>query len=251
MAVSRGLFYGVSSLRSQSCPRFKKHVYRSALFLSSSPHEDKLKDRQSQMMARGLPKQKPIPGVKHVLVVASGKGGVGKSTTAVNLALGIAACKHAHRYNNTMVRSSPSRSYGTRYRRLGRLRTVAWERSVRIGLEEAPGKCSGLIGCRCIWAIYPSNDESERKPRGYNQKFNDSSHQLWNKMHVNGIPSGRDSSDCVERPDGDVCNRALTKAGGLGRLGLLGCRYATWNWRCAAVYISKYPDFWCWALYRT
>ncbi|XP_073433935.1 iron-sulfur cluster transfer protein NUBPL isoform X5 [Dendrobates tinctorius] len=34
------------------------------------------------MMAHGLPKLKPIPGVKHVLVVASGKGGVGKSTTA-------------------------------------------------------------------------------------------------------------------------------------------------------------------------
>ncbi|XP_040188225.1 iron-sulfur protein NUBPL isoform X2 [Rana temporaria] len=46
------------------------------------------------MMARGLPKQKPISGVKHVLVVASGKGGVGKSTTAVNLALGIAASEH-------------------------------------------------------------------------------------------------------------------------------------------------------------
>ncbi|PIO32618.1 hypothetical protein AB205_0202980 [Aquarana catesbeiana] len=45
-------------------------------------------------MARGLPKKKPISGVKHVLVVASGKGGVGKSTTAVNLALGIAASEH-------------------------------------------------------------------------------------------------------------------------------------------------------------
>lgn len=39
-------------------------------------------------MARGLPKQKPIAGVKEVIVVASGKGGVGKSTTAGTHELG-------------------------------------------------------------------------------------------------------------------------------------------------------------------
>nr|XP_046268000.1 iron-sulfur protein NUBPL isoform X1 [Scatophagus argus] len=50
-----------------------------------------LQERQRQHMARGLPKQKPITGVKQVIVVASGKGGVGKSTTAVNLALGLMA----------------------------------------------------------------------------------------------------------------------------------------------------------------
>ncbi|XP_020644101.3 iron-sulfur cluster transfer protein NUBPL isoform X2 [Pogona vitticeps] len=59
--------------------------------MSSKANDASLKEKRSKLLARGLPKQKPIEGVKQVLVVASGKGGVGKSTTAVNIALALAA----------------------------------------------------------------------------------------------------------------------------------------------------------------
>lgn len=48
----------------------------------NSNKQTELEQRRAQVMAKGLPKCKPIDGVKEIILVSSGKGGVGKSTTA-------------------------------------------------------------------------------------------------------------------------------------------------------------------------
>lgn len=77
--------FGLNVHEARHTCQFSSH---SDPFGTSSKTEN-VKTRQQQHQAKGLPTRLPIPGVDHVILVASGKGGVGKSTTAVNLAVAL------------------------------------------------------------------------------------------------------------------------------------------------------------------
>ena len=85
--IGRRNSFRPSSLSFAMNPCHSHPFHCSSKYMKGKESEE---ERRKALMARGLPKRRGLQGVSNVVLVASGKGGVGKSTTAVNLALAMA-----------------------------------------------------------------------------------------------------------------------------------------------------------------
>lgn len=98
--VSLGMIKGIQidggkvtvevQLTTPACPLKDKISNDCKAAVGAIPGVDEVEIKLTARTTAGLPTKEAIPGVKNLIAVASGKGGVGKSSIAVNFALALA-----------------------------------------------------------------------------------------------------------------------------------------------------------------
>ncbi len=95
--VAGGAVAVTVELMTPACPMRAQVEAETQAAVQALPEVEEVTVTLTASVRKPPPGRQPLPGVKHILAIGSGKGGVGKSTVTVNLAVALAEAAAARR----------------------------------------------------------------------------------------------------------------------------------------------------------